>query len=374
MSHQLKVALVHDDFLQAGGAENLFATIAQVFPDAPIYTSLVDPKNLPPSCDPQRVKTSFMQKIPFAKYFYKALLPIYPLAFESFNFQDFNLVISSTTRFAKGIITGPKTVHISYLNSTPRFLWESDAQKNYLPGAIRFLLKPLFGWLKKWDIASSARVDFYLANSQNVAKKIKKIYGQDAQVVYPYVNTTYFTPAKIHNWQLKSQKYYLIVSRLVKWKRIDVAIEAAKDLNISLFIVGDGPDKKRLKRLAQGQTNIKFLGKITKQLLRELYQNCQALIATQNEDFGIAAVEAQSCGNSTIAYGRGGIDEILIEGKTGLTFDSQAKESIKDAINRHSKLKWSVSVSRKNALRFSKTFFVKNFKKAINSYVRQQIT
>ncbi len=178
-SYQPKVALVHDDWVQTGGAESLFTTIAEIFPNAPIYTSLADWDKLPSEIDHKRIKTSFIQKIPLAKYFFKALLPIYPLAFESFDFSNYDLVISSTTRFAKGIITKPKTIHVSYVNSIPRFLWEDAKQQDYLNPIIRLLVQPALIWLKKWDRVASARVDRFIANSQNVKKKIKKVYGQN---------------------------------------------------------------------------------------------------------------------------------------------------------------------------------------------------
>ena len=363
-SRQSKVALVHDDFMQTGGAEGLFATIAQLYPDAPIYTSLVDQFKLPPSIDPERIKTSFIQKIPFSKYFYKALLLLYPLAFESFNFDDFDLVISSTTRFAKSIITKPKTVHISYVNSIPRFLWDRQSQINYLPAPARFILKPFFDWLRRWDRASSSRADFYFANSQNVAKKIGQIYNRKSHVVYPHAATNFFTPAKIHNWQLKSQNYFLVATRLVKWKKIQIAISAAVELGINLKIVGTGPDEKRLKRMVSGG-QIEFLGRVSRRQLRRLYRNCTAAIVTQAEDFGIVPVEAQACGAPVIAYRAGGSLETIKDGQTGVFFEKQTANSLKDAISAASKLKWSVPVLRKNALKFSKKIFVKDFKKAV---------
>src|SRR3990167_7486017 len=171
MSYQPKIALVHDDFVQAGGAESLFATIASIWPDAPIYTSVVDWKKLPATINRNRVRPSFIQKIPFATRFYRTLLPLYPLAFESFNFDEFDLVISSTTRFAKSIITKPKTMHICYMNSIPRFLYGRKAQADYLPIMLRLIFKPILIWLKRWDKVSSCRPDLFVANSANISKK-----------------------------------------------------------------------------------------------------------------------------------------------------------------------------------------------------------
>src|SRR3989339_1404504 len=174
LSSQPKIALVHDDFIQAGGAESLFATIASIWPKAPIYTSLVNWGKLPSTINRDRIRPSWMQKIPFAAKLYKALLPLYPLAFESFNFNEFDLVISSTTRFAKSIITQPRTMHICYMNSIPRFLYGRKAQADYLPIMLRLIFKPILIWLKRWDKVSSCRPDLFVANSANISKKIKK--------------------------------------------------------------------------------------------------------------------------------------------------------------------------------------------------------
>lgn len=373
MSTQPKIALVHDDFVQAGGAESLFATIAFLYPNVPIYTSIVDWSKLPSAISQDRIKTSFIQKFFIFKKEYKLLLPLYPFAFESFNFDDFDVVISSTTRFAKAILTKPKTIHICYINSSPRFLWKKKVRQEYLPKPAALLLAPYFSWLRRWDKVAASRVDHYIANSLHVARQVKKIYGRDAQVVYPFVDLDFFKPAKVHNWQLKSQNYYLTVSRLVKWKKVDIAIKACCDLGKNLIIVGVGPDRARLKQLTVNSSqftdsSIEFLGRVTKDKLRELYQNAQALIVTQEEDFGLAAVEAQACGIPVLAYKRGGLVEVVNEQETGLFFSSQTDKSLEDAIVASTHVKWSLPACRKNALRFSKANFTKRLKQAIFQY------
>ncbi|MCR4324932.1 MAG: glycosyltransferase [Candidatus Curtissbacteria bacterium] len=367
LSKQPKVALVHDDFIQKGGAESLFATIAIIWPEAPIYTSLVNWKKIPKSIEKKRVKTSFLQKIPFAIKLYKGFLPLFPFAFESFNFSKYDIVISSTTRFAKGIVTGPNTVHVCYINSTPRFLWDKKATNQYLPEWLMFLATPVTNQLKKWDKAASSRVDFYIANSHNVQHNIKRIYGHESEVIYPFADLDYFKLPKVHNWELKSKDYYLIVARLVKWKRVDIAIKAALTLNANLIIVGTGPDEKRLKKLAGGNPKIEFIGRVNRKRLRELYQNAQALIMTQKEDFGISAVEAQACGTPVIAYKHGGQAEIIIDKESGVFFEKQTRDSLQDAILAHSKVKWTRPKIRKNSLRFSREVFVSKIKKQVES-------
>ncbi|OGD88594.1 hypothetical protein A3J17_02880 [Candidatus Curtissbacteria bacterium RIFCSPLOWO2_02_FULL_40_11] len=372
MSYQPKVALVHDDFLQRGGAENLFATIAGLYPKAPIYTSLVNWQKLPSSIEKSWIKTSWMQKIPLAKYFYKALLPLYPFAFESFDLSKYDLVISSTTRFANCVITKPGTVHVSYVNTTPRFLWSAKSLSHYLPTLLIFLFKPVLNHLKKWDKIAASRADFYIANSTNVKSRIKKFYGRDSQVLYPFANTHFFKPAKIHNWPLKNKNYYLVVSRLVRWKKIELAIKAAAYLNKNLIIVGEGPDKKRLQGVAKSSNNsVEFQGRISLAKLRDLYNNCLALIVTQEEDFGIAAVEAQSCGRPVIAYRSGGVREIIKDKKTGILYPEQSVPAIKDAIEKSLQLKWNDQIIRRNALRFSKRKFETNLTGAVQSYVKK---
>ncbi len=364
----MKIALVHDDFVQNGGAENLFAAIASIWPQAPIYTSLVNWKKLPQSIDPKRIHASWMQKIPFAKQFYKILLPFYAIAFENFNFDQFDVVLSSTTRFAKSIITKPKTIHICYINSLPRFLYREPIKKEYLPGLLGIIAKPILAWLARWDKVSASRVDHYIANSNNVKSDVVNQYGFESLVIHPFADLDFFKPAKIHEWKLKSQNYFLVVSRLVKWKKIDLAIKACAGENLNLIIVGDGPDKGRLVKLAKSKGGCQFMTKVSRMFLRSLYRNCQALIVTQEEDFGIAAVEAQACGIPVIAYRKGGQVEIVQEGKTGVFFEDQSTQSLKDAIQEALKIKWSVSACRKNSLRFSQAAFVGKLKKQLQLY------
>ena len=370
----MKLALVHDDFVQEGGAENLFATISSIWPKAPVYTSFVDWDKLPESLSRDRIRTSFIQKIPFSAKFYKLLLPLYPLAFESFNFDDFDIVISSTTRFAKSAITKPQTVHICYANNIPRFLWDLEVRKNYLPQFVISILNPYFSWLKRWDKTASSRVDFYIANSQNVQRRIYDNYSVSSRIIYPCADLNFYTIAKVHNWELKSKNYFLIATRLVRWKKIEIAVETIAELGSHLIIAGDGPDKTRLRQIAKRKkANVKFEGRVAKERLKVLYQNAKALLVTQEEDFGISIVEAQASGIPVIAYKKGGQAEIVIGKITGLFFEEQTIESLKDAIEYSSRIKWSETACRKNALRFSKESFARDLKAYIEEHAKKTV-
>lgn len=359
----MRIALVHDDFTQSGGAESLFATIAALYPNAPIYTSLVNWDKLPQSIEKDRIHTSFMQKIPFAARLYKLLLPLYPLAFESFDFSQYDLVISSATRFAKAIITKPGTTHICYINSIPRFLHEKEKKLDYLHWSIIALIAPYLKWLKRWDQVCSNRVDLYIANSNNVQMKINKFYGRESKVVYPFADTDFYKPSS----EYQARSYYLVVTRLVKWKKVEISIRALPDQE-NLIIAGTGPDKNRLVTIARGK-NVEFREAVDKQGLKKLYQGAIALIVTQEEDFGIAAVEAQACGTPVIGFFKGGSAEIVISPETGVLFDKQDADSLKDAIIISSGLKYKSSRIRKNALRFTKKNFENNFRETVNKYV-----
>lgn len=359
----MKVALVHDDWVQDGGAERLFEAIASEFPKAPIYTSLVDWDKLPTKISRNRIQTSFIQRIPFAKSLYKLFLLLYPHAFESFNFDKYDVVISSTTRFAKSIITKPKTIHICYINSVPRFLWDYDAAKEYLPWILRILTKPLIFWLRRWDIVASSRPDYFISNSQNVARNVKKIYSRKSEVIYPFVDTDFFQPAKVNN-----RDYFLVVSRLVKWKKIEIAIKAARETGQKLIIIGTGPDRKRLEKIARSNPDIFFAGSVTNNQLRLYLQFSKALIVTQKEDFGRSTAESLACGRPVIAYKEGGQAEIIENGKTGILFNSQSAASLKGAIQAYSRVKWDINASRKCALQFSKDTFVYKLKEAVTKY------
>lgn len=350
-----KVAIVYDRVNKWGGAEHVLLALHEMFPEAPLYTSVYDEKNAKWAKVFPKVATSFLQKFPFAKSNHEFLAPLMPLAFESFDFSEFDLVISVTSEAAKGIKTGPNTLHICYLLTPTRYLWSHEDQ--YFKGqAFKVFTKPITSYLKKWDKKASKRPDVMIAISTEVQKRIKKYYKRKSQLIFPPVNVPL-----LHNNGTKEKKYYLIVSRLVGYKKVDLAIDVFNKLELPLIIVGTGREEKRLK--SKSKKNIKFVGQVSEKELVKHYQNAKALIMPQEEDFGIVSVEAQAVGTPVIAFRKGGATDTVIDGKTGVLFNEQNVESLTRAIAKFEKIRFNHKYLVKNAQRFSKSVFKKEFLK-----------
>lgn len=335
----MKVVLVHDDLVQWGGAERVLLGLCEVFPDAPIYTSVFDYNNflLKQKFAKKKIITSFLQKIPGWRSLYKALLPLYPIAFEQFDFSGFDLVISNTTRFAKAVLTKPETIHICYCHTPPRFLWHFSDDKNY--GLAEFLMNQL----RRYDKVSANRVDFFLAGSKNAKQRIKKIYGKDSQVIYPFIDL-----GKFESVESFDGGYFVIAGRGANYKRFDLAIEATKQIGAELKIID---------------------GSLSDELVLQILAGCRALIIPGIEDFGLISLEAQALGKPVIAFRSGGALETIIESKTGIFFDNQSIESLVDAIKKIGSINLDSEECIKNARRFSKENFKKNFRQMISSLV-----
>ena len=328
----MKTALVHDYLAQAGGAERVAAAFHTLFPAAPLYTSVYDPAATLPDFAGMDIRTSFLQRWPFSsRRFHKLALPYYPSAFERFSFTGYDLVLSSSSSFAKGVITPPETCHICYCHTPSRFVWR---QQEYLAQtrsarAGAALISAVVNSMRSWDVESAQRVDYFVANSYNVARRIRKFYRRDvAAVIYPPVETAKFAPVR----PSEVGEHFLVVSRLINYKRLDLAVEACTRLNLPLRIVGIGPDLAALRRIA-GPT-IQFLGRLSdQQVARELAQ-CRALIFPGEEDFGITPVECMASGRPVVAYGAGGALETILDGKTGLFFSEQTVDSLAAALGK----------------------------------------
>ncbi len=311
------------------------------------------------------IVTSFLRHMPFLKKRYRFYLPLFPVAAELFDLREYELVISSSHCVAKGIIPHPDALHICYVHSPVRYAW-NQYYPYFSPNKLNFLsrifIPPIIHYLRLWDESSSHRVDHFIANSENVARRIQKYYRRQAEVIHPPVDTQFFQPGK------QRQKYYLIVSALVPYKRIDLAIEAFNRTGEALKIVGYGPDYKKLKKQSQG--NIEFLGSLEAKDLLSMYQEAQALILPGEEDFGITSLEAQSCGVPVIAYGRGGAIETVVANETGLYFDELRVESLLEVLDKFRGMEFNKTRIRDNALDFSR----EKFKDRVRAFFRQKWT
>lgn len=356
MEASLKLALVHDYLNQMGGAERAVEALLETFPEAPLYTSIYLSQNMPQIYQGKDIRTSFMQRLPFLNRHFKKYLLLYPYAFESFNLNEYEVVLSSSSAWAKGVRISPETCHICYCYTPMRWVWNYDeyVRRENFGWLIRKALPLAIRRLEKWDRKTIDRVDHYIAISKNVAKRIKKLYHREATVIYPPVRTdNFFISPEVED-------YYLIVSRLNSYKRIDLAIEVFNALKKPLKIIGDGPHRPVLEKMAKG--NVEFLGRLPDEKIAQYYAKCQALIFPGEEDFGIAPVEAQASGRPVIAYGRGGALEVVIDGQTGLFFYEQTFESLKKVIKNFERLSFDPQLIRKKAQRFDKAIFMRKIK------------
>lgn len=357
----IKVAIVHDWLVTYAGAERVLEEVINCFPEADLF-AIVDfvPQNERGFLKDKPVKTSFIQKLPLAKKKYRAYLPFMPLAVEQFDLSGYDIVISSSHAVAKGVITGPDQLHISYVHSPMRYAW--DLQHQYLKET--GLDRGLKGWLAKrelhklrmWDLRTANGVDHFLANSRFIARRIWKVYRREATVIYPPVDIDSFTLCE------QKEDFFLTASRMVPYKKIDLIAEAFSLMpDKRLYIIGDGPDFDKVK--SKSGANVELLGYQPFEVLRDYMQRAKAFVFAAEEDFGIVPVEAQACGTPVIAYGKGGALETVTEGETGLFFDAQTTSSIIEAIKRFEDMKDSFIPAkiREKSLRFSKDRFQREF-------------
>ncbi len=344
----MKVALVHDYLNQMGGAERVLMALHEIFPDAPIYTSIYDPQCVDPSFQKMDIRTSFMQKLPLVTKHHQPYLPFYPFAMESLDLRGYDLVLSSSSAFGKGVITRPETTHICYCHTPMRWCWNYDeyVEREHLGKLARLVLPFLITGLRVWDQTSSMRVDHFIANSPVVAERIQKYYRRDAVVIPPPVEAQRFT----FDPETQVEDYFLIVSRLIPYKRIDVAIEACNKLHLPLVIVGSGRDLERLKKMA-GPT-VRFMGQLSDEEVLYYYAHCRALLFPGEEDFGITPLEAQASGRPVIAYGAGGALASVVDGITGVFFQKQTVESLTAALASFDERKYDPQVIHNHALEF----------------------
>lgn len=364
----MKVALIHDHLAQDGGAEKVLKVLAEMFPEAPIYTLLYEPENVNKYFKGRQIETSIIQKLPGGIRHYQWYLVFMPLAVEFFDLRGYDLVISDTSSFAKGVITSPDTLHICYCHTPTRYLWSDTHQ--YI-NELRYnkwfkkIISLVLTRIRLWDKAASDRVDLYIANSRTVKKRIEKYYRRDSEVIYPPVETENFKVIEKSSNQ-DSEPYFLAGCRLAPYKRIDMIIEAFRALpDKKVKIFGDGVDLPRLKDLATGLSNVEFLGRVSEEEKAKLYSSATAFINPQEEDFGITVVEAMASGCPVIAYGRGGATETVIPGQTGAFFFEATPESLAETIRRFKADDYNPHTVRAQAEQFS----VDSFKKQISDFI-----
>lgn len=357
----MRVALVHDYLIQYGGAERVLAELSLLFPHAPIYTLLYDEKATGGAFSHTKVHASFLQKIIRKKSYYRFFPFLMPFAIEQFDLSEYDLVISSSASFAKGVITREHTTHICYCHTPMRVAYtpyHKITGQSLYPGWLQAFSPLILPYIRLWDRHSAYRVDKFVCNSSFIQKKIATHYQRKAQVIYP--------PVSVHKFSIQEpQNYFLVVGRLLPYKRVDLAIKACNELGAHLFIVGTGPEYSRLKSIA-GPT-ITFMGRVSDARLVDLYAQAQALLFPQEEDFGIAAIESMACGRPVIAFQSGGALEYIQNEKTGIFFEEQSVESLKQAIQRNDEIEFDPNYIRKRALQFDREVFQQNIQKCIYS-------
>ena len=357
----MKIALVHDYLNQYGGAERVLEAFCQIFPKAPIYTLLYDKKKTGYAFENRSVRTSFLQKIPLVKSHHRPFLMLMPLAIEQFDFSQYDLVLSDSASYAKGIITSPETLHICYCHTPIRYAW--DDSHRYIEefgysGVIKKVIPFFMNYIRLWDEQASKRVDKFIANSNFVSDRINKYYHRESKVIHPPVKADLFYLAD------KISDYFLIVGRFLPYKRFDLAIKAFNELGYPLKIIGDGPDRKRLEKMAN--SNIEFIGLVDDNKLKDYYAHCKAFIFPQEEDFGITAVEAMASGRPVIAYGSGGALEIIQDKITGLFFKEQTTDDLINVLKEFDVNNFDPKVIRERAMEFSQEKFKEKIKAFIN--------
>ncbi|GAA3403010.1 glycosyltransferase [Paenibacillus hodogayensis] len=361
----MRIALVHDYLNQHGGAERVLEVFMNMFPEAPVYTLIANLEKMPERFRQADVRTSFIQNIPFSKNHYKKMLSLFPLAVEQMDLRGYDLVLSSSSAFVKGVLTNPNQLHICYCHTPMRYVW--DLYHQYLEEITNpffsMALPRILHKIRIWDRVSSQRPDHYISNSHNVSARIRKYYNRESTVVHPPVSFAKPSAATTN------EDFFLIVSRLIPYKRIDLVIEAFNKLNWPLVIIGDGYDKGRLEKLA-GPT-VKLLGYQSDQIIHEHYAKCKAFILAGEEDFGITPLEAQAHGKPVIAFGKGGALETVVAESTGLFFNEPSVDSLISALLRFQNVRFDPLQIRTHADKFNEERFKKEIKVCIDQLMRK---
>jgi glycosyltransferase involved in cell wall biosynthesis len=348
----MRLAIVHDYLIQMGGAERVVAAMSEAFPEAPIYTSVTDPDHLLPEFLGKDIRNNWINQLPGCRRHFKKMFPLYPFAFRSMPRVDADVVWISSSGFAKWIRVADSAKTVCYCYTPPRFFWSPDTYMNreFKGAVLKTAATVLLTALRTWDFQCAQRIGQFVAISRCVQQRILDCYGRSSVVVYPPVNVDRFAVTS------RFGDYYLVLSRLVGYKRIDLAVRAFNQLGKKLVIIGDGPDRSRLQALAG--SNISFLGRLTDLETKRYLEGCRGLIFPGLEDFGIAPVEAQACGRPVIAFAGGGALETVIDSENGVLFHELSPQSLAGAVQRFEKIRWDAEIIRTNAERFSREVFL----------------
>ena len=363
----MKIALIHEHLAQDGGAERVLQAFQELYPDAPTYTLVYDRKRANPSFRDRKIYTSFIQKIPLGLRHYQWFLPWMPTAVEHYDLSEYDVILSSCSAFAKGVITRPDSIHICYCHSPTRYLWSdtySYVQELRYPSLIKKLIPFILPRIRLGDELAAQRVDEFIANSQSVQQRIAKYYRRSSEVIYP--------PVDMRNFEISDgyDNYFLIGGRLVAYKRYDLAVHAFNQLGLPLKIFGDGPEEKHLRKIAKA--NIEILGPVSEEQKAKLMRRAKAFIFPQEEDFGITAIEAMAAGRPVIAYAKGGALDTVIENKTGIFFTDQHWAALADAVLRFKPETFDPAVIRAHAETFNQDRFKKQIGKLVEERWRQR--
>jgi len=366
---KLRTAIVHEWFADYAGSERVVESFTNLWPDADVYTlvNLLNEEENKIVLKSKPAKTSFIQKLPFAKTKHRWYLPLFPFAIERFDFSEYDLIISSSHAVTKGLIKRPDQLHISYCHSPMRYAWDNAElylnQANISRGLKGLAARSIINYLRKWDLKTAIRPDYLIANSKFIAEKIKRIYNRGSDVIYPPVDIDKFEPVE------EKDNFYLTASRMVPYKRVDLIVDAFSMMNDKkLLVVGDGHELNNIKRIAS--PNVEILGYKSGEEFKTLLQKAKAFVFAAEEDFGITVVEAMACGTPVIAFNKGGTAETVIDEQTGILFDSQTAESIKNAILKFEYLKNTFKPHQIS--RYTKKFSRDIFEKNIKEYVEQK--
>lgn len=358
----MRVAIVADWLTNMGGAEKVIEMFLDLYPDADIFTTVYNPEKMSERFINKDIKTSFLQYIPWARKRWQNFLPLLPVAIETLDLKDYDLVLSSSSSVAHGAITGKDTLHICYCHNPMRYAWDGCheyIEKSSYNRFMKFVIPFFINLIRLWDFYASDRPDYYIANSEFVKNRISKYFRQKSKVIYPPVDTSLFTPAE----DTKLGDYYVLLGRLVHFKKADLVVRVFSKLGLSLKVIGTGPEEEYLKSIAG--PSIDFLGSRSDQDVAGLLRRCQALVFPQEEDFGITPLEAMASGRPVIAYKAGGALETVVEGITGTFFQEQTEECLMDVIRDFDAHAYNKELIRKQAEKFSK----QRFKKELKAYI-----